>query len=91
MIDLEAPIPISNRRAIVGYDPERKLAIIDSKGLRMSSMKYLGEFDPSDSEIDAIEQFESEMRRGGQLTEAKQEPELSGRQKAILEGWKDYP
>jgi hypothetical protein len=70
MIDLQKPIPISNRRAIVGYDPERKLAIIDSKGLRMSSMKYLGEFDPSDSEIDAIEQFESEMRRGGQLTEA---------------------
>ena len=92
MIDLEKPIPISNRRAIVGYDPERQLAIIDSKGLRMSSMKYLGEFDPTDEEIQEIERYENSMRADQQgRKQVKESTGLSGRQKQILEGWKDYP
>jgi hypothetical protein len=91
MIDLPEPIPISKQRAIVAYDPDRRLAIIDSRGLKMSSMKYFGEFDPSDAEIDAIEKFESEMRNKIELTESEEFNCLSGRQKAMLERWKDYP
>ncbi len=63
MIDLSRAIPISSHRAIVSYDPERGLAIIDSRGLRMSSSKYLGEFNPTEQEVAAIERFEQQMKK----------------------------
>ena len=68
MIDLAEPIALSSVRAIVGFDPESRMAVINSKGLKMSSLKFIGELNVSDREVDVIDAFEKSM--GSRIPEA---------------------